>query len=469
MAIGVSGADKNDLEIVERGSQTINPPLPNPENQHFIHNLHQMTPQYLTGKPLDKLTNLFVETLCEDIDARFPPNDPKSYDWETLDLCEFVKTTWAHASITSLFGTNIYRIWPEIQKWLWDFDEHFPSLMTKMPRFVLPQAWALRDEGWEKCAQWEREARAAEATGEFGEDPEWDPYWGMKFVRLRAHYIKDSGMSDKVRAGNQMVFIWGVSQAVYSCTKLHANTLQLNANAIPIAMQTITQLVLHPQIHNAVIQEISEAKTGPTNFDMRKVTSSPRFKSVYIEALRWATASPSPRVVKHDVKVGPYTLRRGNMVIVHSRTLQMDSKTWSVPGVPESDPENFWPERFLSEDDSNTESHSISENAEAEANYSNDVLQAKKQDEERRKMQAQEEKVRTLSLRPFGGGTTLCPGRHFANNEIMGGIAALLLRLEIEVVQEELEKNGVPKPGLKKQGGLLPDRPLIVRMRRKRV
>jgi cytochrome P450 len=274
-------------------------------------------------------------------------------------------------------------------------------------------------------------------------------------------------MGDKIRAGNQMVFIWGVSSFLFDEGTI-TNTSKLNANAIPIAMQTITQLLLHPKVHASVLEEISAAKTGPTSFDMKKVTSSPRYKSLYTEALRWATASPSPRVVKHDIKLGQYNLKKGNMAIVHSRTLQMDHKTWSIPGVPESDPETFWPERFLEEDDSHTESHSVSENAEAEANYSNDVLTVKQQSEKARKAQEKEEKARTLSLRPFGGGTTLCPGRHFANNEVMGGIAALLLRLEIEVVQEELEKNGVPKPGLKKQGGLLPDRPLIVRVRRRR-
>jgi hypothetical protein len=55
-------------------------------------------------------------------------------------------------------------------------------------------------DSWMFCR--EREALAAEATGKYGADPDWDPYWGMKFVRLRSRYIKDSGMSDKVRAGN---------------------------------------------------------------------------------------------------------------------------------------------------------------------------------------------------------------------------------------------------------------------------
>lgn len=199
-------------------------------------------------------------------------------------------------------------------------------------------------------------------------------------------------------------------------------------------------------------------------------TSSPKFKSVYLEALRWATASPSPRVVKHDIQLGDFYLKKGNMAMVHSRTLQMDFKTWYIPGIVESRPENFWPERFLTDDDTAAEANSVSENAEAEMRYSNDVkkTEASKQEKAAQKVKEREEKKRTLSLRPFGGGTTLCPGRHFATNEIMGGIAALLLRLEIEVLPEELKRNGPPVPALKKQGGLLPDRGLMVRVRRRK-
>lgn len=226
MAFEVLGGTKKDLEIVGMGAQTANPtPNAKDNGRHFIHDLHKMTPQHLTGKPLHKLTDLFIDTLCADIDAKFPEDDPKSYEWQTMDICAYVKTTWAHASITSLFGTNIYTIWPEIEKWLWSFDEHFNSLMTKMPRFMLPIAWALRDEGWEKCAQWEAEARKAEEENRYGIDPDWDPYWGLRFVRQRAHYLKESGLTAKVRAGNQMVFIWGVSVSMpYDLQELTARS-----------------------------------------------------------------------------------------------------------------------------------------------------------------------------------------------------------------------------------------------------
>lgn len=214
------------------------------------------------------------------------------------------------------------------------------------------------------------------------------------------------------------------------------------------------------------------------------------------------------------------------MAVVHSRTLQMDPATWEIPGRPESDPERFWAGRFLPDDDkddnananANThddEAERLEEIAEAEAEYTADTTATttpttptnnERNNEQpkpvtskqllidpissgpkpkskpstktdpttppppppQKQKQQQQQQKRLSSLRPYGGGTTLCPGRHFATNEILGGLAALLLRLEIEVIEEELARNGVPQPDLMKQGGLFPDRGLTVRVRRRR-
>jgi cytochrome P450 len=207
---------------------------------------------------------------------------------------------------------------------------------------------------------------------------------------------------------------------------------------------------------------------------MRKVTTQPKLKSIYLEALRWATASPSPRVVRENCELGGYKLKANSMVIVHSRTLQMDKETWEIPGQPESDPTQFWPERFLDGDEIN-EANRLNEIGEAEENYIADTKSGESKRIKKTNLEpisgpkSKKIQQRLLALRPFGGGTTLCPGRHFATNEILGGLAALMLRLEVEVIDEELKKNGVPQPNLMKQGGLFPDRPLMVRMRHRRI
>src|ERR1700722_11760446 len=118
-------------------------------------------------------------------------------------------------------------------------------------------------------------------------------------------------------------------------------------------MQVMNQAVMNPSLLVELRAEIAKSQTGPTSFDMKKVTSQPKLKSIYLEALRWATASPSPRVVRKDCEIGGYQLKVNSMVIVHSRTLQMDNATWEIPGHPESDPTQFWPERFLDGDEEN--------------------------------------------------------------------------------------------------------------------
>ena len=250
-----------------------------------------------------------------------------------------------------------------------------------------------------------------------------------------------------------------------------ANISQLAANAILISIQVMNQVLMKPALQAELQTEISNCQTGPTSFDLKRVTTQPKVKSLFYEALRWATASPSPREVREDYQLGDYLLRAGNMVVVHSRTLQMDKDTWSIPGRPESDPSNFWPERFL-DGHSQSEALIAEENAEAEKNYSEDIKKSPKLGKGTGDGKAHASKSKYIqhkmsALRPFGGGTTLCPGRHFAMNEILEGMVTMMLRLEIEVVEEELERNGVPEPDLKKTGGLFPDRPFIVRMRRR--
>jgi hypothetical protein len=65
-----------------------------------------------------------------------------------------------------------------------------------------------------------------------------------------------------------------------------------------------------------------------------------------------------------------------------------------------------------------------------------------------------------LSMRPFGGGHSICSDRFFASNEILGGLALILDQLDVEIDEARLKRNGWPKPDVKCQGGLLPDRGL---------
>ena len=212
MVFGAVGGSEKDLEIIGIGAQTVkeNPKIKD-DGRRVLNDLHSLSTLHLTGDSLETLTNLFIQILCEDIDKRFPPGKDSSYEWQTLDLCNFVKDTWTHASIIGLYGSHIYSIWPDVETWLWGFDQHFQKIMTKIPRLMAPKAYALRDEAKKMFALWEQEALRAEAEGKIENDPDWDPYWGLRFTRARTKYLTESGISTGGRTGDLMAFMWGVS------------------------------------------------------------------------------------------------------------------------------------------------------------------------------------------------------------------------------------------------------------------
>lgn len=243
----VVGASREDVRIARMGAQVINHNNNNNKKKknrnkkdddddddddgcRILHDLYTLASIHLSGEALEELTNRFIETLCEDIDRRFPPrkNDQNHDDggWETIDLPSYIKSTWTHASITALFGSHIHSLWPDIGTWLWDFDAHFQKIVARMPRFLFPGAYALRDEGQRMCMLWEEEALRAEREGEIsssssyknieGDDGNgngalWDPYWGHRYTRLRAKRMMENGISARGRAGNAISLLWGLS------------------------------------------------------------------------------------------------------------------------------------------------------------------------------------------------------------------------------------------------------------------
>lgn len=221
----------------------------------------------MPGDSLEVMTHRFIDTVCGDMDKRFRPDKQSSYEWETLDLCEFVKYTWTHASITSMYGSHIFSIWPGIETWIWDFDQNFQKIVVGVPRFMAPKAYALRGEGNKMFQLWDSEAITGEAEGKIGNDPEWNPYWGLRYAHAVAKYLMKQGISPQGRGGVATALIWAVSHLHVSLNRplLHdvLTTLQLTTNAVPVAMQVINQAVLNPSLLTELRMELSECQTRP--------------------------------------------------------------------------------------------------------------------------------------------------------------------------------------------------------------
>ncbi|KAL3425233.1 Cholesterol 7-alpha-monooxygenase 4 [Phlyctema vagabunda] len=407
------GCNSNDMKILEEGTLA-SPQKVNPNQQTrpgILTQFHRMTAEHLMGDSLHRMTSIFVEYLASGISEMFPENDENSFEWQDIELVDFVKKQWTKASIISMFGTNIFKVWPEIDEWIWRFDPQVTPLMTKLPKVIYPHAHQLREEGLNRFIAWEREAK--ENYSFTDERADWDVFWGLKFLKMRAALAEEYGLSERGRAAIQLSLFWGQ-----------------NANAIPIATWLCVKALTTPNVLSSIMPELKASmnnKNKKCQVNFLALFKQPHLCTLLLETYRWSTSSPTVRVVQEDTQVGRYALLKDNIVIIHGRSLQMDTTIWT------SSAPDFDTQRFLSSD-------------------------------------AEKKKKRLQALRHFGGGQNLCPGRHFASNEILGGFALLMNLLEFDVPQDELLRTGMPKVDLSegKQGGLWPDRGLMVRVRRRR-
>lgn len=128
--------------------------------------------------------------------------------------------------------------------------------------------------------------------------------------------------------------------------------------------------------------------SGDVNMS-RLLEHCPCLNSVYDEALRVTNSSSSVRHVLADTVIGGCKLRKGNNIIIPYRQLHFNEAVFGpTAGV-------FDPERFLK----------------------NKAL------------------ARSPSYRPFGGGSTYCPGRFIAKQEVVAFVALVLHRYDIKLAE----------------------------------
>ena len=117
------------------------------------------------------------------------------------------------------------------------------------------------------------------------------------------------------------------------------------------------------------------------------MSSCPLLESAFLEALRLGGGTVSVRGVTSPITIGGKLLQPGADVLILHRVLHSNDEVWG-DSVDRFDPERFMKNKALA-------SHA--------------------------------------SYRPFGGGSTYCPGRVIAKQEVFVFLAMLFHRLNIEL------------------------------------
>ncbi|KAI1174324.1 cytochrome P450 [Nemania sp. FL0916] len=168
-------------------------------------------------------------------------------------------------------------------------------------------------------------------------------------------------------------------------------------NTAPAAFWTLFLINSYPGLLNDVRQEIdacTKTRAGIQNGSIMKeidITSlkekCPLLLSSYQEVLRYRSMGTSVREVMEDTYLDQWFLKKGALLQMPSRVIHQDGHIWG------DDVDEFNPRRFL------------------------------------------QRQKRDACFRAFGGGKTLCPGRHFATNEILAVVATFISRFDMKPVK----------------------------------
>lgn len=177
------------------------------------------------------------------------------------------------------------------------------------------------------------------------------------------------------------------------------NTIALLTNTAPAAFWMVYHLYSDPIVLEDCRQELAKIVSTTTGIggttkvhtlDMSHLKAScPILLSTLQEVLRFHTVGISIRMVMEDHMLdNKYFLKKGNTVMIPGPVQHTNTSSWG-PNVDEFDHARFLPKN---------------------------------------------KRHNPVAFRGFGGGSTLCPGRHFASTEILAFAAMLILRFDITPV-----------------------------------
>jgi cytochrome P450 len=218
----------------------------------------------------------------------------------------------------------------------------------------------------------------------------------------------------------------GVSETAKARTRSLCD-YRLQANTVPASFWLIYQLILHPDSKRQV-----EAETAPA-FDANGnlvdtehlIKKSPLLNSMIWEALRWGSTAVSVRKVQEDFILAGKTLREGAVIMLPARPYHMD------PEIFGDDAADFVPDRFTRDES----------------------------------LDPRKKNPGIKAVRPFGGGQTLCPGRHFAFYEITAFVALALRTFDFTLPPDHVKAH--PALGYSTAGIVPPDREVYLTVRAK--
>lgn len=302
----------------------------------------------------------------------------KINDGSEIDLFRYVARAVTSASMYTFFGpNNPFEKHPKLVEDFWDWEGGNLAYMSGLfPNLVARKA----SRGLEAC------------------------------VKGFADFIESMGYKDShklIQERNELHVREGITDINERARLDVAMSLGFNVNASGTTFWAVNNIFSRPELLSKIREEIrinALVDHGVLSADCLR-QACPRLNSAYRETMRLYVPSISARLVNEDtILADRWLLRKDAIVQLAGSILHHDPEIWGP------DVDSFNPDRFLY---SMHGSKSLPDGTipEGKAHF-----------------------VHPAAFRSFGGGTSLCPGRHFAHMEILGLAAVLIMGFDIEPI-----------------------------------
>ena len=389
----------------------------------------------LEKKSVNELTAEFTRVLQEQLAAeKFKSEgEDKTTEGRTEHLYSWLQARIFQASTTAFMGSRILEIYPNLRADFFDFDRHMLTMFFRVPKWLSPTAYNVRDRTLDGLVRWQQQmlAECSDNPADPDGSIDWEPVFGSRANRARQRYYASRGLKLRTRAAMDLGFLFGLS-----------------SNAIPAAGWMLMH-ILNPQgdasLCGRIMDELATAERSDGSLDIPTLAALPLLQSVFHEVLRLYVDVLVTRELKDDIVLPlddggqrRILLEKDSVVMAPSWLGHRDEALWTNPPH-----DQFYAERFLQQDPE-TGKQIFTTNGTAGKFF------------------------------PFGGGKTICPGRVFAKQEVLASVALVLMVFDIEPLGFVDEKGQTTNkfPGLRKSysgsGIMATDADMTVRIKQRR-
>jgi cytochrome P450 len=285
-------------------------------------------------------------------------------------LFEWCRDLFVEVTTYAFYGPeNPFAMYPGLVKdyWVWE-DGLIGVMASPLPQVTNRRAYLAREKVAKTLIEYLEKKRYTKASPVIQE-------------RIRLHTEIGISLEDRGRSEFGMLFGALVNGSITVFWVL--NYILSRPNLVKD---------MRAEIEQSAFSVDHSTKTGSISFEALR-TDCPLLNSVFRETLRLIAPMTSARFVTKDTVVADmYKLRANSVVQIAGGVIHDDEQVWG------SDSREFNPQRFISTPNGT-----------------------------KTNIDAENRTVHPAAFRGFGGGTVYCPGRHFAQIEILSLVAVLLM------------------------------------------